>query len=81
MISCSDYDYIELVCLYNMTVELHYQDYSVIGVARDTKRNSNALEGIELVIANEVKWYPLDSLLAMTAITQNTFFQHLEFSH
>ncbi|WP_242698587.1 hypothetical protein [Alteromonas sp. 5E99-2] len=64
-----------------MTVELHFEGFSIIGVAHDTKRNSELLEGIQLIIEDDVQWYPLDTLLAMTAITKNTFFQHLEFSH
>lgn len=41
MISCSQYDYIEIACLYRLPVALTLQDGSVIqGTAKDTGRNA-----------------------------------------
>mgnify|MGYP000474676832 CR=1 FL=1 len=50
MISCSQYDYIEIVCLYKYPVQLTLTSGDmVLGKALDTQRNSDAQECILLL--------------------------------
>ena len=54
MISCSEYDYIEIVCLYHYPVKLTMKTGAVIdGVALDTKPNERFLlniNGLETLV-------------------------------
>ena len=83
MLSCDNYDYIEIACLYHLDIELHFDANSVRGIAEDTKRNAEGEEGILLKTptTGELKWFPINSLLGLTAHTENRHFTHLDFSH
>lgn len=49
MISCNEYDYIEIVCLYRYPVRLTMKvGESIKGVALDTSRNESKNECIKL---------------------------------
>ena len=54
MISCSEYDYIELVCLYRYPVKLTMKTGEIIdGIALDTKPNERLLlkiNGLETLV-------------------------------
>lgn len=87
MLSCNHYDLIEIACLYHFDIELHFAEFSVRGIARDTQKQTTAEntseEGIILALHNSPKlgWYSLDKLIALTAHTHNRFFNHVEFSY
>lgn len=81
MISCSDYDYIEIACLYHYPVRLTMkQGESVEGVALDTQRDEANNECIlvqsegedsKLVILNDVR--------KLEVTIENPHFNEVEF--
>lgn len=95
MLSCSHYDLIEIACLYQFDIELHYADGSVRGIAKDTQKRQtdqnrsaegpkeDPQEGIVLMLGNtlELAWFSLENLTALTAHTQNRYFNHVEFNY
>ncbi len=65
MISCHQYDYIEIVCLYHYPVILTLKSgQTVEGIALDTARNDSRQECIKL----EVKGINVDIVLSEIAL-------------
>ena len=63
MISCSDYDYIEIVCLYHYPVELTMKSGKIVGgIALDTKRNAAKQECIEMEVKQDKLLVVLDEI-------------------
>jgi Rho-binding antiterminator len=91
VLSCSHYDLIEIACLYHFDIELHYADRSVRGIAKDTQKRQTdqsrpeekPKEGIVLMLENtlQLAWFSLENLTALTAHTQNRYFNHVEFNY
>lgn len=81
MISCNDYDYIEIVCLYRYPVRLSLK-YGVIleGVAIDTKRNDTRAECIELIIEGERQLVVLEDITKLTVTKENPHFTEVVFN-
>lgn len=79
--TCDEYDYIEIACLFKLDVELRYEDTLFSGKASDTKRGENGEEGIELIVGDQSQWHPLASLKSMRALTTNPHFDLVEFKH
>lgn len=81
MISCNDYDYIEIVCLYHYPVKLFLRSGDVIeGIALDTKRNEDREECIELKANNETKLVKLDTIAKLHVTKDNPHFTEISFS-
>jgi Rho-binding antiterminator len=79
--TCDEYDYIEIACLFKLDVELRYPDALFTGKALDTKRGDNSEEGIELDVDGQRQWHPLATLKSMRALTANPHFDLVEFKH
>ncbi len=75
MISCHEYDHIEIVCMYHYPVKLVLKSGETFsGVALDTKRNSNRNECIELGIENDSILVELDSIAVLEVCVKNPHF-------
>ncbi|EGR0486460.1 Rho-binding antiterminator, partial [Vibrio cholerae] len=69
MVSCSQYDYIELACLFHLPVKLTMKSGEVYyGVAADTQRNSQKQECIALRGEEETWLLETDQLSSMEAL-------------
>ena len=79
--TCDEYDYIEIACMFNLRITLHYAEKILKGIAKDTQRSPDGQEGMLLDVNNETQWAPLASLKAMTADTHNPHFTHVEFQY
>ena len=65
MISCSDYDYIEIVCMHRYPIKLTLRSgEQVEGVALDTQRNQDKEECIKLSVSGQ------EQLVVLTVITE-----------
>lgn len=81
MISCSEYDYIEIVCLYRYPVQLLLRSGETIkGIALDTKRNDNKAECIELNVNDKKQLIELDELVKLTVTEDNPHFTEVTFN-
>ncbi|TFH90886.1 Rho-binding antiterminator [Vibrio ouci] len=76
MISCSDYDYIEIVCMHRYPVRLTFKDgESLEGKALDTARNEDQQECIKLVVDSIEQLVVLDTLSKLEVLVDNPHFQ------
>ena len=81
MISCSDYDYIEIVCMYRYPVQLTLNCGEVrTGVALDTKRNQAREECIELQIEDTKTLIVLEQIAKLKVEVENPHFSEVSFS-
>ena len=82
MISCDDYDYIEVACMYRYEIKLTMKSGRLIeGVAVDTVRDELRKECIKVkTIDEEAKLVVLDDVLKMTAQTSNPYFNEVVFN-
>ncbi|WP_330960056.1 Rho-binding antiterminator [Photobacterium sp. 53610] len=80
MISCQQYDYIEIACLYKLPVKLILQNGGVvIGEAADTLRNAARQECMSVKTANGLHIVILDELVSMAATRPNAHFDVVVF--
>lgn len=80
MISCSQYDYVEIACLYKLPLKLALTDGSVVeGTAFDTGYDEHRQEVIILNNADVLTQIPTNTLASMTALTANPHFSHIDF--
>lgn len=80
MISCNDYDYIEIVCLYRYPVRLTLTTgQSVEGIARDTARNQDKQEVIKLDVDGVEHLVVLDEISLMEVLVANPHFAQKRF--
>ncbi|QPL55184.1 Rho-binding antiterminator [Vibrio navarrensis] len=81
MISCSDYDYIEIVCLFKYPVELTMKSGSIIcGKALDTARNQANEECIKLQTEGTEILVVLNSVTKLKVSVNNPHFQEVTFN-
>ncbi|ALM70669.1 Rho-binding antiterminator [Vibrio vulnificus] len=81
MISCSDYDYIEIVCLFKYPVELTMKSGLIIsGKALDTARNQANEECIKLQTEGTEILVVLDSVTKLKVSVNNPHFQEVTFN-
>lgn len=81
MIACSQYDYIELACLFHLPVKLTLKSGTTYsGIAVDTLRNEHKQECI--LLKNEENKYLVaaDCLLMMEALSEHPHFTIVEFT-
>ncbi|MGB1320934.1 MAG: Rho-binding antiterminator [Vibrio gallaecicus] len=80
MISCNQYDYIEIVCLYQYEILLTLKSgESIQGIAMDTKRDDDKQECILINLDSGSKLVVLDELLSLEVLTQNPKFKMVTF--
>lgn len=81
MISCHEYDYIEIACMYRYEVKICLMDNTEItGIALDTTRNEKKQECLKLSIKEETKLIVLDHVASLTALTKNLHFETVNFT-
>jgi len=85
MISCSEYDVIEMVCLYRYPLRLTMKNGDVIdGVALDTGTNAQREECIKLTTAVQSSDLPryvvLEDIAVLTVTVANPHVNKLTFS-
>jgi len=82
MISCSDYDYIEIACMYRYAIRLLLKSGGIVeGVALDTIRDDNNNECIKIKTADEdSKLVVLNDVLKMEAQDKNPHFNEVVFN-
>ena len=80
MVSCSQYDYIEIACLYKLVVKLELENGDTIkGVAKDTLYNDNKEECLLVYSNNKERVIVLSQLVSMQAIEDKTHFDKVSF--
>ncbi len=81
MISCQQYDYIEVACLYQIPVKLTLLSGKIIeGKAMDTRYNENKKESIVIHDPLGEVVVPTEELLTMQALIANTHFDTIQFT-
>ena len=81
MISCSNYDYIEIVCLFNYPVEVTLiSGQAIVGRAIDTAKNASGEECIKLEDKNGELLVILDSILSLRVLVENPHLQEVSFA-
>jgi Rho-binding antiterminator len=81
MISCHEYDYIEIACMYHYSVELSLRNGSKVkGIAWDTGRSEDKQECLILKIEDETHEVLLQDVKALTALVKNPHFTTVTFS-
>lgn len=72
MISCSQYDYIELICLYRYPIKLKLKSGSVVtGIALDTARNQRGDESLKLMTDSGEMLVVLDDISTLNVTVDN----------
>lgn len=80
MISCSEYDYIELVCLYNYPIRLTLKTDTVIeGVALDTVRDESRNECIKVDVKKTNTLVILSDISKLEVQVENPHFSEIAF--
>ena len=80
MISCGNYDYIEIVCLFKYPIEITLKSGEVVsGKALDTAKNSLSEECIKLLTQDSELLVVLDSIAKMKVTMENPHFQEVTF--
>jgi len=81
MISCSQYDMIEIVCMHRYPVRLTLHKQLVLeGIALDTQVNKNHEECIKIDLNGVVKLVVLDHISIMEVTIENPHFRQVSFS-
>lgn len=76
MISCSDYDYIEIVCMHRYPVKLTlHSGEQIEGVALDPERNQDKDECIKLSIAGQEQLVVLTGIAELEVCVDNPHFK------
>ncbi len=80
MMSCSNYDYIEIVCLFKYPVEIVLKTGETVkGQAMDTVRNHQREECIKLKLEDGELLVILDSMARLKILVENPHFQEVVF--
>ena len=81
MISCSQYDHIEIVCMHRYPIILTMKSGGVVkGTALDTQRNEFREECIKLSIAGEENLIVLDQISTLEVCKDNPHFRLVSFT-
>jgi Rho-binding antiterminator len=81
VISCSDYDYVEIACLYRYPITLTLMTGEIIeGVAADTARDENKRECIKVICADGSMLVVLDELEHLEVAIENPHFTKVSFT-
>ncbi|MDU0355344.1 Rho-binding antiterminator [Paraglaciecola aquimarina] len=80
MITCNQYDYIEIACMYRYPIKLTLRSAEVItGIAQDTGRNSAGEECINVSVSNNETMIVLTEITKLEACSDNPHFSTLSF--
>lgn len=80
MISCNDYDYIEIVCLHRYPIKLTLRSGEQIEcVGLDTQRNDNREECIKVSQQETEQLLVLTEIATLEVCVDNPHFQHISF--
>ncbi|MBX2879338.1 MAG: Rho-binding antiterminator [Granulosicoccus sp.] len=81
MISCNDYDYIEIACLYHYPIKLTLKTGGVIeGRALDTQRINAREEGIKVDVSGTQSTIALDDIVKLEVTIDNPHFREVSFA-
>jgi Rho-binding antiterminator len=82
MISCQQYDYIEIACMYQFDVIITLMSGETItATALDTKRNAANLECIAIKQSGDITLVELNQILSLEALKANPHFDKITFNH
>ncbi|GAB2643818.1 Rho-binding antiterminator [Vibrio panuliri] len=80
MISCSQYDYLEIACLYHFPVKLTLLDgHELSGIACDTGYNALKQECLILEVEGTREYVVTDNLKSLRVTLDNPHFSFVEF--
>jgi len=80
MISCENYDYIEIACTYRYLVKLKMTSGNIIEcIALDTAFNSNRAECIKVDDQGNIRLIALNEILVLEACVKNPHFDLVSF--
>lgn len=80
MISCAQYDYVEIACMYRFEVKLIFKNGNYVqGTAFQTAYNENKEECIVLKTERGNEKIALEELAAIEAVTKNPHFEKIDF--
>ncbi|TMP36039.1 Rho-binding antiterminator [Pseudoalteromonas rubra] len=81
MISCSDYDYFEIVCLFRYPVTLSLRNgEQVSGIAADLCRDMNRDECIQLTVSGTTRQVLFTHITKLTVTVANPHFYEKQFN-
>lgn len=84
MLSCSDYDYIEIVCMFRYPIKVITLAGKVIsGIAMDTARNSEKAECLKIYVSQPdtvSMLLPLMNIATLSICVDNPHFDSVSFS-
>jgi len=81
MISCHEYDYIEIACMYHYPVKLTLSNGSeVTGISLDTARNDTKQECLKVEVNGVQEFIILNQVSKLTALIDNPYFTVVKFS-
>ncbi|RTZ14474.1 transcriptional regulator [Vibrio aquaticus] len=80
MISCSDYDYIEIVCMHRYPVRLTMKEGDIVkGRALDTARDEAKQECVIVAVDGCKQFVVLDSVSKLEVLEENPHFNEKRF--
>jgi len=80
MLACSDYDYIEIVCMFHYPLKISQKSGEVIVcIAQDTARNEAREEVIKVTAAGKEQLVVLDEIATLEVLVDNPHFQKISF--
>lgn len=81
MISCEEYDYIEIACMHRYPIKLTMKSGEVLtGIALDTARNESRQECIKLKADGGETLVVLDDIAILDVGVDNPHFERVSFS-
>jgi len=80
MISCDQYDYIEIVCMHRYPIRLMMKSGSIVEcTALDTQRNDAREECIKVEVQGAASLIPLDNIARLDVSVENPHFKTVSF--
>ncbi|MCG7499650.1 Rho-binding antiterminator [Vibrio sp. Of7-15] len=80
MISCNEYDYIEIVCMCRYPIQLTLRSGAIIEcIALDTQRNEDREECIKVDVNGVEELVVLDGISKLVVCIENKHFQEVTF--
>jgi len=81
MISCPQYDYVEIACLYKFPVQISLFDGSLVaGIAQDTSINSKQEECLVVKTEHAEEVITLTDIKIIKVMIKNPHFDQMEFN-
>ncbi|GHB69341.1 hypothetical protein GCM10008107_18270 [Psychrosphaera saromensis] len=80
MISCNEYDYVEIVCMYRYPIKITLKTGTVIeGIALDTQYNDERKECIKVDVDDSETLITLAGIAMLEVGIENPHFQQISF--